>query len=126
MKQHHRKEMAVPLLTGAYAIAGVFLSRALRRSSSPVTLEQILLLGGTSAAAAYVSPMITHRFMCPWSPTAPLVNAGISGALAWAALRAERFDEDSAAMFVPLQIASLVLAENVTHMMKSSKKIEGK
>ena len=113
--------MTVPLLTGAYAVAGVFLGRALRRSTMPVTFEQILLLGGTSAAAAAVSPMIAHRLICPWSPTAPLVNAGISGALAWAALRAEMFDENSAAMFVPVQIASNVLAENVTHILSQKK-----
>ena len=114
--------MYVPALVGAYAVGGLFLGRALRSSSSAITFEQILLVGGTSAAAAAVSPMITQSLMSEWSPSTPIVNAGISSALSWAAFRAEGFDADSAAMFVPVQIASSLLAEYVAYQMREAKK----
>jgi len=115
--------MLVPLLVGAYSVAGLYLGRALRGSgSSPLTLEQVLVVGGTSAAAAAVAPMITHRMMCPWSATTPLVNAGVSSALVWAALRAETFSEESAFMFVPVQMGSSLLADYVAHEMSKMKR----
>ena len=123
--KHPRSSLVVPALVGVYSIAGLYLGRALRNSSANVSLGQVLLLGGTSAAAAAVAPMISHRLMCPWSPTTPLVNAGISSALVWGAMRAEGFMEDSAALFVPVQIGSSLLAEVVAHellKMKHEKK----
>ncbi len=115
--------MLVPLLVGAYSVAGLYLGRALRGgSSSALTLEQVLLVGGTSAAAAAVAPMITHRVMCPWSASTPLVNAGVSSAIVWAALRAETFNNDSALMFVPVQMGSSLLAEYVAYEMTKMKR----
>lgn len=110
--------MVVPALVGAFSVAGLFLGRSFRPNSLPLSFEQLIVVGGTSAAAAYVSPMITHRLMCPWLPTAPLVNAAVSSALVWAALRAESVDPASAAMFVPVQIALSLLAEYVSHEMR--------
>ena len=118
MKKHAREDFTVPALVGAYAVGGLLIGRALRSSSSPLKFEQLLLVGGTSAVAAYVAPMVTHRVVSKWSPSTPIVNAAISSGLAWAAFRAESFDADSAAMFVPVQMASSLLAEYVAHQMK--------
>ena len=118
---HHRKDMLVPALVGTYSVAGLLIGRSLKPMSSPLSFEHLLVVGGTSAAAAYVSPMITHRVMCPWLPTAPLVNAAVSSALLWAALRAESVDPESAAMFVPVQMASSLLAEYVAHEIRKQR-----
>ncbi len=110
----------MPVLVGAYAVGGLFLGRALRSSVSPISFEQVLLVGGTSAAAAAVSPMITHNVVCRWSATAPLVNAAVSGAITYTAFRAAGVDGDSSAMFVPVQMASSLLAEYVAHELQKA------
>jgi hypothetical protein len=99
------------MLVGVYSVAGLYLGRAMRNSSTYIGLDQVLLVGGTSAAAAYAAPMITHRITCPHSASAPFINAGVSSALMWLALQAESMDADSASMFVPVQIGSSLLAE---------------
>ena len=121
MLKHSRSDMTVPVLVGAYSIGGLFLGRALRSSTSPVSLSQIVLVGGTSAAAAAVSPMITHRLMCQWSASAPLVNAAVSSGVQYIALRVVGTSMDDSAMFVPVQMASSVLAEYVAKEMNKNK-----
>ena len=115
--------LAVPLLTGTYAVAGLYLGRALSNTQSPLGFGTALMIGGTSAVAAGVSPMVTQMVICRHSPLAPILDAGVSSALTWGALRAESIDPTSAAMFIPLSIGSYLLARAVQHaMIKSAKK----
>lgn len=115
--------LAVPLLTGAYAVAGLYLGRALSNTQSPLDFGTAVMIGGTSAVAAGVSPMLTQMVICRHSPLAPILDAGVSSALTYGALRAESIDPTSAAMFIPLSIGSYLLARAVQHaMVKSAKK----
>lgn len=115
--------LAVPILTGAYAVAGLYLGRALSNTQAPLGFGTAVMIGGTSAVAAGVSPMLTQMVLCRHSPLAPIFDAGVSSALTWGALRAESIDPTSAAMFIPLSIGSYLLARAVQHaMVKSAKK----
>ena len=111
------EQLTVPLLTGAYSVIGLYLGRAASNSTSSIGLGQVLLVGGTSAVAAAVSPMMSKILISPQSPIAPLLDAGLSSAMTWGALRLERVDADSAAMFVPVTLASYLLARVVKDAM---------
>jgi len=116
-KPHHKDMITIPALVGVYGIAGLFLQRALRGSSAPLQFEHVLLVGGTSAVAAAVSPMLTGPFICPYKPITPVVNALVGSGLVYTLMRLEGIDTDGAAMFLPVQIASTLLAHQVAHMM---------
>ena len=94
----------------------------MRGSSATLPLEQALLIGGTSAVAAAVTPMLTRPFFCQHRPTTPLVNAVVSSGLVYALMLAESVDSTGAAMFLPVQILSTLLAYQVAHMLKKRRK----
>jgi hypothetical protein len=116
-KPHHKNMVTIPALVGVYAIAGLYIQRAMRGSSAPLQLENVLLVGGTSAVAAAVTPFITSPFICPYKPLTPFVDAGVSSALVYGLMRLENVDMDGAAMFLPVQVLSTLLAHQVAHMM---------
>ena len=112
----------VPVLVGVYAIAGLFIQRAIRGSSAPLLLEKVLVVGGTSAAAAAVTPLITRPFICPRKPLSPFIDAGVSSGLVYGLMRLEGVDAEGAAMFLPVQVLSTLLAHQVARMIKLSHK----
>ncbi len=112
----------MPALVGAYAVAGLFIQRGLRGSSSPLQFEQVALIAGTSAVAAFATPFITRPFVCPLRPMAPFVDATVSSGLVYGLLRLESVDAEGAAMFLPVQLLSVLLAHQVAPMLRSSKK----
>jgi hypothetical protein len=116
-KPHHKDMVTIPALVGAYAIAGLYIQRTMRGSSSPIQFEQVLLVGGTSAVAAAVTPFITSPFICPYKPMAPLADAAVSSGLVYGLMRLENVDASGAAMFLPVQLLSTLLAHHVAHMM---------
>ena len=115
-KPHHKNMVTIPALVGVYAIAGLYIQRAMRGSSAPLQLENVLLVGGTSAVAAVVTPFITSPFICPYKPLSSFVDAGVSSGLVYSLMRLEGVDMDGAAMFVPVQVLSSLLAHQVAHM----------
>jgi hypothetical protein len=115
-KPHHKNMVTIPALVGVYAIAGLFVQRTLRGSSAPLQFENVLLVGGTSAVAAAVTPFLTSPFICPYKPMSSFVDAGVSSGLVYGLMRLEGVDMDGAAMFVPVQILSTLLAHQVAHM----------
>jgi hypothetical protein len=117
----HKDMITVPALVGAYAVAGLFIQRALRGSSTPLQVEQVALIAGTSAVAAFSTPFLTRPFMCPYRPMAPFVDATVSSGLMYSLLRLESVDSEGAAMFLPVQLLSTLLAHQVAHMMRSMK-----
>jgi hypothetical protein len=123
-QQQQKNMVLIPALVGAYAVAGLFIQRAMRGSSAPLQFEQVLLVGGTSAVAAAVTPYITSSFICPHKPLAPVVDASVSSGLVYGLMRLESVDMDGAAMFVPIQLLSTLLAHQVAKMMWESKSLE--
>ena len=101
----------LPLLVGAYSVAGLYLGRALRGAYEPLDMTNVVLVGGTSAVAAYVAPKVSHYIVPHHSPSYPLVNAGVASLLVWGLMSAEGYDQSSSVMFLPVQIASNLLAD---------------
>ena len=118
----HKDMITVPALVGAYAVAGLYIQRGLRGSTTPLQVEQVALIAGTSAVAAFVTPFLTRPFVCPYRPTAPFADAGVSSALVYTLMRLESVDAEGAAMFVPVQLLSTLLAHHVARLIRSSKK----
>ena len=112
----------MPALVGVYSVAGLFVQRALRSSSGALPLEQVLLIGGTSALASFATPMLTRPFMCEYRPLTPVADAAVSSSLVYGLLRLEGVRADEAAMFLPNQVASSLLAHYVKHYMWKAKK----
>jgi hypothetical protein len=117
MNKPHKDVLTVPALVGAYAVAGLFIQRAMRGSTAPLGMEHLLLVGGTAAVSSYVTPMLTSPYICQYRPTTPVVNAAVSSGIAYTLLRIEGVDMDGALMFVPVQVVSTLLAYQVAHMM---------
>jgi hypothetical protein len=114
---HHEDMLTIPALVGVYGVAGLFIQRALRGSSTPLQLENLLVVGGTSAVAAAATPFLTTPFICPYKPMTPVVNAVVSSGLVYGLMRLEGVSSDGAAMFVPVQVVSTLLAYQVAHML---------
>ena len=108
-----------PALVGAYAVAGIFIMRTVRGTSSPPDWMQIAVVAGTSAAAAALAPMGVKFITCPKSDSAPLVEAGISTALSWGMLGSVSSFDD-AAMFAPIQLGSHLLAQYVVSSLEKN------
>ncbi len=53
---------------------------------------------------------------------APFLNAVVSSGLAYTFLRVEGVNDESAMMFVPIQLLSTLLAYQVAHMLKKKEK----
>ena len=113
------KGASVPLLAGAYSVAGLVLVRVVSGSSGLPDLETAALVGGTSAVAAAVSPMVTNPLVDRTSSLAPLADAGAAGALTWLALRSLSVSTSEASKFVPIAMASYLLANMVNKAMKT-------
>jgi hypothetical protein len=122
----HEDILTVPALVGAYSVAGIYIQRALRGSSGDLPLEHVLLLGGTSALASFATPMLTRPFMCEYRPLTPVADAAVSSALVYGLLRFESVGAEEAAMFLPIQVVSSLLAHYVKHYMWKEKKQRSK
>ena len=107
--------LTVPVLVGAYSVAGIYIQRALRGSSGNLPFEHVLLLAGTSALASFATPMLTRPFMCEYRPLTPVADAAVSSALVYGLLRFESVGAEGAAMFLPIQVVSSLLAHYVKH-----------
>ena len=118
----HKDMITVPALVGAYAVAGLYIQRGLRGSTTPLHVEHVALIAGTSAVAAFVTPFITRPFVCPYRPMAPFADATVSSGLVYSLLRLESVDAEGAAMFIPVQLLSTLLAHQVARMIRSTKK----
>jgi hypothetical protein len=123
-KPQNKNRVLIPALVGAYAIAGLFIQRAMRGSSTSLQFDQVLLVGGTSAVAAAVTPYVTSSFICPQKPLAPVVDAAVSSGLVYGLMRLENVDMEGASMFVPVQLLSTLLAHQVAKMMWMNKSLE--
>jgi hypothetical protein len=121
-KPQNKDTLTIPGLVGAYAVAGLFIQRAMRGSSAPLGFEQLALVGGTSAVSSYLTPMLTSPYMCQRRPMAPFLNAFVSSGLAYTFLRIEGVNNENAMMFIPIQVLSTLLAYQVAHMMKKNQK----
>ena len=118
----HKDMLTVPALVGVYSVAGLFVQRALRSSSGTLPLEQVILIGGTSALASFATPIITRPFMCEYRPLTPVADAAVSSSLVYGLLKFWGVGGDEAAMLLPTHVASSMLAHYVKHYMwKASK-----
>jgi hypothetical protein len=124
-KPQNKDILTIPGLVGAYAIAGLFIQRALRGSSTPLGVQHLALVGGTSAVSSYLTPMLTSPYMCQRRPMAPFLNAVVSSGLAYTFLRVEGVNDESAMMFVPIQLLSTLLAYQVAYMINKKEKKNG-
>jgi hypothetical protein len=113
----HEDMLTVPVLVGAYSVAGIYIQRALRGSSGNLPFEHVLLLAGTSAVASFATPMLTRPFMCEYRPLTPVADAAVSSALVYGLLKLEMVAADEAAMFLPIQVGGHLLAHYVKHYM---------
>ena len=113
----HEDMLTVPVLVGAYSVAGIYIQRALRGSSGNLPFEHVLLLAGTAAAASFATPMLTRPFICEYRPLTPVADAAVSSSLLYGLVKLWGVDGNEAAMLLPTHIASSLLAHNVKHYM---------
>jgi hypothetical protein len=102
---------------GVASVAGLYLARNLNGISSP-SMNQMVMVFGTSAASTLVAPMISNTLVCPHSPGAPLVEAGASAGVSFGALYALG-DREGAAMFIPVQIGAYIVGSMAARYMRT-------
>ena len=99
-----------PSLTGVYAIGGLYISRNLTGTNTPVNWQMLAVLAGTSIASSALAPRVLPYLVCPESSSADLVEAGVSAGLSWGALALMSQRPADAGMFIPIQVGSHYLA----------------
>ena len=101
-------DFTTPVIVGVYAMAGVFIVRALKGATTPVAFPVLAVVAGTAAASSAVASRVLPAVVCPKSDIAPLAQAAISSGLSWVALNVLA-DMDTATTMVPVTLASDVL-----------------
>ena len=91
-----------PATIGAYAVAGLYVVRALKKSTEPLPTNAVLMVAATSVAAAAISARALPLVYEEKADSAPLVEAAMSTAFTGAALNAV-LGSESALMFAPIQ-----------------------
>lgn len=108
-----------PAYVGAAAVGGLYVARYVRGSGTRgISMTQMAIAAGTSAAAAFVAPGISASIVCPHSPGAPLVEATASAAVSWAVL-ATMSDMGTANMFVPVQVGAYLAGSYASKYMRA-------
>ena len=102
---------------GAASVAGLYLARNLNGIGSP-SVNQMVMVFGTSAASTLVAPMISNTLVCPHSPGAPLVEAGASAGVSFGALYALG-DKEGATLFIPVQIGAYIVGTMAAKYMRT-------
>jgi hypothetical protein len=103
---------------GAASVAGLYLARNLNGIGGSPSMNQMVMVFGTSAASTLVAPMISNTLVCPHSPGAPLVEAGASAGVSFGALYALG-DREGAAMFIPVQIGAYIVGSMAARYMRT-------
>lgn len=104
-----------PGLTGLYAVGGLYIGRTLLGiTKPPVNWAMVAVVAGTSLAGATVAPRLLPYVTCPESSSADLVEAGISSGVAWGTLSLLTGEPGQAGVFIPIQVASHLLASYMT------------
>jgi hypothetical protein len=111
-----------PLTIGAYAVAGVYIGRALKNSTDSLPLNKVLMVAATSTAAAAIAAKALPHVFEKEADSAPLVEAALSTAITWAAINAE-MGRESATMFAPIQFIAHFTGDIAGEMVK--KNLEG-
>ena len=93
-------------VVGVYSVAGVYIARWLRGSTSPITTKDLAFAAGTSAAAAWGAPMLAKMVVKEDSSVEPLVEAAASAALTWPVMYWASGSSTAANMFLPIQAVS--------------------
>lgn len=107
-----------PVLIGSYAVAGLYIGRALTGSTGKLGLRTVGLVAGSSAVSAYVAPMLVKYITCPQSDSAPLYEAAISSAMSWQILMLTSGTE-SATRFIPVQLLAHVSGSYMSPKVKA-------
>jgi hypothetical protein len=101
-------DFTTPAIVGVYAMAGVFIVRALKGATTPVAFPVLAVVAGTAAASSAVASRVLPAVVCPKSDIAPLAQAAIATGLSWVALNVLA-DMDTATTMVPVTLTSDVL-----------------
>ena len=108
----------VPVTIGAYAVAGVYIGRALKNSSDPLPMNKVLMVAGTSIASAALAARALPFVYEKNADAAPLLEAALSTAISWAALNVE-MGQESATMFAPIQFIAHFTGDIAGEMTKA-------
>ena len=103
----------------AASVAGLYVSCALRGSSSPLSWSQIAMVAGASAASCVVAPTLSRAVVCPHSPVAPVIEASASAGTTWLALYTLGADSESATMFIPVQVGAYFVGQYTARYMRA-------
>ena len=108
-----------PATIGAYAVAGLYIGRALRSSSDPLQTNKVLMVAATSVASAAIAARALPFVFEKHADSAPLVEAAMSTAITWAALNVE-LGSESATMFAPIQFVAHFTGDIAAEMARKS------
>jgi len=108
-------DFTTPAIIGLYSVAGIYIVRALRGSTSPVQVPTLLLVAGTSMAASVTAARVLPSFMCPKAELAPMLQTGISAGMQWVVLNVVA-DMETANTMVPVAVVSDVLGNYAASM----------
>ena len=109
-----------PALAGVYAVGGIYINRSFRQIQSPVSLEQVGYAAGATAVSSALAPLAVPYLVCPVSDVAPYVEAVISTAIAWELVMLGS-DMNTANMYAPIHLGSVLLANYVSKMLAEKK-----
>lgn len=118
-------KLFTPVLIGSYAVAGLYIGRALTGSTGKLGMKTVGLVAGSSAVSAYTAPWVLDFFgVCPNSANAPLYEAAVSSAISYQILMFTSGTE-SAIRFIPVQLLAHVsgnyMSPEVKKWLKSMK-----
>lgn len=108
-------DFTTPAIIGLYSVAGIYIVRALRGSTSPVQVPTLLMVAGTSMAASVTAARVLPSFMCPKAELAPMLQTGISAGMQWLVLNVVA-DMETANTMVPVAVVSDVLGNYAASM----------
>ncbi len=118
-------DFTTPAIVGLYAMAGVFIVRALKGATTPVAFPVLAVIAGTAAASSAVASRVLPAVVCPKSDIAPLAQAAISTGLSWVALNVLA-DMETATTMVPVNLASDVLGTYAAGLVLKQDSVQGK
>ena len=94
------------LVVGVYSIAGIYIARWMRGSTSIVTNNELAFAAGTSAVAAWGAPHVAKMVVKHNSDIEPFAEAAASAALTWPVMYWASGSTAAANMFLPIQAVS--------------------
>ena len=105
-KKWQWEKVKTAAVVGVYSLAGIYIARWMRGSTSTLSNNELAFAVGTSAAAAWGAPKVTAMIVKPDSDVEPFVEAAASAALTWPVMYWASGSANAANMFLPVQAVS--------------------